>query len=107
MIYKKDALCVRNISGGGVCLCLPEKLKSGTKLYMDIRLVGNREVLTARGEVAWLEESPREEEARYKNDKTKPKQCYETGIMWTEIDHLSVSKVYTYFREHNLQINLS
>jgi Tfp pilus assembly protein PilZ len=96
-LYKKDALGVKNISGGGINLILPVKLKVGTIVDIDINLKDSREILPVKGKVCWSHKS----EKQHQN-----KACYETGIMFTEIDPLSISKIYTYFQEHNLKIEL-
>lgn len=96
-IRKKDALAVENISGGGILLRLSEKLQVGTRLKLEIRLLGEKEYLPARGEVAWISES---------ETKNHPNVCFDAGIRFIEIDPLSVCKIYNYFREHNLTITM-
>lgn len=96
-LRKRDAICVINISGGGIKLCLPEKLKLGARLTMEIRLAGEKEALPAKGEVAWTNE------AEMKN---YPKACFEIGIRFIEIDPLSIGKIYNYFKEHSLAVDM-
>ncbi|MDP1853738.1 MAG: PilZ domain-containing protein [Candidatus Omnitrophota bacterium] len=96
-IGKRDALSVENISGGGIRLCLAEKLKVGTRLSIEIRLLGEKESLPAKGEVAWVYES---------ETKNHPNLCFDAGIRFIEIDPFSVYKIYNYFRDHNLNITM-
>lgn len=97
-LYKKDAIKILNLSGGGLQLCLSERLKPGTIVDIDIKLIGNKENIPAKGEVIW---------SRQTDTKTYTKACFTTGIMFTAIDPLSISKIYTYFQEHNIEIKLT
>lgn len=47
----------QNISWGGIQLLLPEKLKEGTQLSLDIQLEKNRPSIRAIGEVIWMQEA--------------------------------------------------
>lgn len=90
---KKDVLSVDDVSGGGIKLCLPEKLKIGTIVDLYIKLGTDKETLYAKGEVVWSLKSE--------------KKCHPAGIIFTDIDPLSICKIYTYFQEHQLKINLT
>lgn len=96
--YKKDALDVGDISGGGVKVCLEPKLKPGTIVDLDIKLKDYKEIISAQGEVAWSKEH---------ETKLQGKPCFDTGIIFTKIDPLSICKIYTYFQERNLPIKLT
>ena len=96
-IRKRDALAVENISGGGMRLCLPEKVKVGTRMSIEIKLLGEKEALPAKGEVTWINEA---------ETKKHPNICFDAGIRFIDIDPLSISKIYSYFQEHNLKINM-
>ena len=96
-IYKKQAFSVKDISGGGLRLLLPEKLKPGNIIYLDIILIGNKEAIPAKGEIIW---------SRKSENANCPKVAYDTGIQFIKIDLLSICKIYTYFQEHNLEIKL-
>lgn len=96
--YKKDAVRVIDISGGGMKICLPEKLKTGKILDLDIKITCSNEAIKAKGEVVWSQAS---------ETKNYPKTCFETGVMFVDIDPLSISKIYTHFNEHNLEIKLT
>lgn len=97
-LRKREALLAENISGGGVKLHLTEKLKAGTHLSIEIMLSGEKEHLPAKGVVAWSMEAERKNQPR--------KICYEAGIRFTNIDPLSIYKIYNYFSGHNLEIKL-
>ena len=96
-VYKKQAFSVKDISGGGIKLLLPEKLKPGNIIYLNIALNGNKEIIPAKGEIIW---------SRKAEDANCSKTAYDTGIQFIKIDLLSICKIYTYFQEHNLEIKL-
>ncbi len=83
----------RNISAGGMGVCLTEKLDPGTLLELEIMVPDNpKKTIAAKGEVLW----------------TKPfgvigrKQkvdLHETGVRFIDVDPIAVGRVYTYFRQ--------
>lgn len=46
-----------NVSWGGIQLLLPEKLREGTRLALEIQLEPDRSPVRAVGEVVWMEEA--------------------------------------------------
>ena len=83
----------RNIGGGGVSICLTEKLQPGTLLKLEITVPDNpQKVILGSGEVLW----------------TKPfgligtdqgVNLYETGIKFIDINPIAVGRVYSYYRQ--------
>lgn len=83
----------RNIGGGGVGICLTEKLQRGTVLDLEITAPDNpQKVILGVGEVLWNK--------AFGMLKTGPKvSLYETGVKFIDIDPLAVGRVYAYFRQ--------
>lgn|GEM_PF-748943 len=52
-----------NVGWGGIQFLLPEKLKKGTRLSLEIQLERERSPIRAVGEVVWMEEAPDKAEA--------------------------------------------
>ncbi len=85
----------RNIGGGGVGLCITEKLAPGTLMELEITVPDNpQKVIFGVGEVLW----------------TKPfgviqseqnVSLFETGIKFVDIDPLSIGRVYSYRRQQD------
>lgn len=86
----------RNIGGGGVGFCLPEKLQPGTLLELEITVPDNPEkAVLGMGQVQW----------------TKPfgaigteqrVDLHETGVQFVDIDPVAVGRVYSYHRKKKL-----
>ena len=66
----------RNISAGGICLIVYEKLRQGDVLKLDIELP-NKQVITSRGRVAWVKE--------FQMGRTDEKK-YDAGIEFMDIN---------------------
>lgn len=83
----------RNISGGGAGICLPEKLAQGTILELEITTPDNpHKAIKGEGEVLWIkpfgvlrENTP----------------IYETGLRFTEVDPISLGKVYSCLEQYS------
>jgi c-di-GMP-binding flagellar brake protein YcgR len=83
----------RNIGGGGIGVCLTERLQSGTIVELEIIIPDNpQKAVLGRGEVLW----------------TKPfgiltvrqdVRLYETGIRFIDINPISIGRVYSYYRQ--------
>lgn len=65
----------KNVSAGGICLIIYEKLEKDTPIYLDI-VLSDDYVLKVQGNVAW-QSSFKEEDARTR---------YETGIRFVDMD---------------------
>ena len=91
----KNESLPRNIGGGGVGICLPEKLQPGTIIELEITVPDNPEkAIFGVGQVLW----------------TKPfgvlaesVDLFETGIKFVNINPLAVGRVYTYERQMSLE----
>lgn len=66
----------KNISTGGLCLIVYERLSKGTGLYLDI-VLSDDYVLKIKGEVAW--------QTSFKEDDSRVR--YETGIRFVDMDN--------------------
>lgn len=83
-----------NISGGGIELALKEELAIGINLKLDIEIPGQgNRATTAYGKVV----RSRKVEISGKKAST----YYETGIVFTKADPLSLGRIFKYFSEKN------
>lgn len=83
----------RNIGGGGVGICLTEKLQQGTVLELEITAPDNPEkAILGVGEVLWTK--PFGTLGTGKNVS-----LHETGIKFIDIDPVSIGRIYTYLHQ--------
>ena len=83
----------RNVGGGGVGICLTEKLQLGTILELEITVPDNpQKVIFGVGEVLWTKTF-----GVIKTDQSVS--LYETGIKFIHVDPVAVGRVYTYSRQ--------
>lgn len=83
----------RNIGGGGVGICLTEKLQCGTVVELEITVPDNpQKTILGVGQVQWAKPF-----GTIKSDQDV--NLYETGIKFIDINTLSVGRVYTYSRQ--------
>lgn len=80
----------KNISGGGICLSLNERLLPRTLLNMKIELGGKGDTITLKGEVVWNRKIEIVEKA-------KPIIYYETGIRFIDADPININRVISHF----------
>lgn len=83
----------RNIGGGGLGICLTEKLSPGTVLDLEITIPDNpQKTISGKGEVIWTKPYgmiASGEEVR----------LHETGVKFLDIDPIALGRVYTYSRD--------
>lgn len=80
----------RNIGGGGLGICLTERLQPGTVIELEITVPDNpKKPILGTGEVMWTKPF-----GEISIDKTVD--LHETGIKFIDIDPISVGRVYTY-----------
>jgi len=90
---KKIETLPRNIGGGGVGICLTEKLQPGTILELEITLPDNPcKIILGTGEVLWSKSFGVIEGEREVN-------LYETGVKFINIDPLAIGRVYSYYAQ--------
>ena len=81
----------RNIGGGGLGICLAERLQEGTILDLEITIPDNpQRPISGVGEVSWTKPFGVIKTDREVN-------LFETGIKFIDIDPIAVGRVYTYF----------
>ena len=80
-IFSKD------ISGEGICLQVPEILPEGIALDIKVNIPGEK-AISARGIVAWVNESP--------NGAKQPERLFDTGIKFIRIDTGEKQKLVNY-----------
>ncbi|MBN3038493.1 MAG: PilZ domain-containing protein [Candidatus Omnitrophica bacterium] len=86
----------RNIGGGGVGVCLTEKLSPGTVLELEITVPDDpKKTISGLGEVMWTK--PYGSITSEENVS-----LHETGVRFVNIDPISVGRVYSYFRQRGL-----
>ena len=66
----------RNISAGGLCLSMGERLQIGDKLQLRMKLPSEK-IINAQGRVVWIRE--------FEIDNRGYKKTFDTGIEFTEI----------------------
>ena len=67
----------KNISIGGICLVVPEKINIGTLLRLKLSLKGETSYITVKGKVVWVEE--------FSVDSTSDYKAYDCGIEFVDI----------------------
>ena len=83
----------RNIGGGGVSICLTEKLQPGTLLELEITVPDNpRKVILGSGEILWTRPFGLIEAEQTVS-------LYETGVKFIDINPIAVGRVYSYYRQ--------
>ena len=83
----------RNIGGGGLGVCLTEKLQPGTILRLEITVPDDPEkAILGEGEVLW---NKRIGLIATEQNVT----LYETGVKFVDIDPVAIGRVYTYQRQ--------
>jgi len=86
----------RNIGGGGIGVCLAEKLTPGTRMELEITVPDNpRKVITCVGKVLWSKPF-----GVIGSDSVRI--LYETGIKFIETNQVAIGRVYTYARSSPL-----
>ncbi|NQT90032.1 MAG: PilZ domain-containing protein [Candidatus Omnitrophica bacterium] len=80
----------RNISGGGICLALSEKLLPKTELIMKIDIGKDKNTISIDGRVSW---NRRVEIA----GDSGPVVYYDTGIEFNNTDPININKIITHF----------
>jgi c-di-GMP-binding flagellar brake protein YcgR len=91
---KKTESLPRNISGGGVGLCLTEKLQPGTLLELEIAVPDDpKKPVFGTGEVVWTNSSGI-------ISSEKDTDLHETGIKFLDIDPIAVGRVYSSCRKY-------
>jgi len=66
----------RNISAGGLCLSMDERLQIGDKLQLRMKLPSEK-IINAQGRVVWIRE--------FEINSREYKKTFDTGIEFTEI----------------------
>jgi len=90
--YKHESL-PRNISGGGLGMCLTEELNRGTILELEITVPDNpQKAIFGVGEVLWTKEFGSIDVEQLIN-------LYETGVKFINIKPLAIGRVYAYSRQ--------
>ena len=83
----------RNIGGGGIGVCLTEKLSPGTLLELEIIVPDNPEkAVLGTGQVQWSKPFGTIG-AEQRVD------LHETGVQFVDIDPVAVGRVYSYHRQ--------
>lgn len=91
---KKIESLPRNIGGGGVGLCLTEKLSEGTILDLEITVPDNpHKAISADAQVLWTKPFGEIDAGQHVN-------LYESGIKFIDIDPIAIGRVYSYYRQH-------
>jgi c-di-GMP-binding flagellar brake protein YcgR len=85
----------RNIGGGGIAVCLAEKLQPGALIDLEITIPDNpAKTISGQGQVLWTKPFGLLQPSQEVN-------LYETGIKFVDIDPISIGRVYSYYRQQN------
>lgn len=82
---KKEAVAIRNISGGGMDIFVDKFMETGTMLDLVIIVLKDTNPVVAQGEVVWCKKTNIEDE--------KVKNSFETGIKFTDIDIIELGRI--------------
>lgn len=88
------AIKTKDISVGGICMTVNEKLNPRLRLYLEIETPGLPSPVCARGEVVWVKESTEdknEDGIRYFN----------IGIEFKEVQPKDKERLFSYIKELN------
>jgi c-di-GMP-binding flagellar brake protein YcgR len=80
----------KNISGGGICISLKEKLIPKTELALRIEIGSKDDAVVLSGKVVWV----RRVEIVEKNS---PTVYYDTGIEFIDANPITINRVITHF----------
>ena len=78
----------KNISAGGICLAISEKIDTGALLRLKLFLQGEDDFVIVTGEVVWVEEFSINDTADYK--------AYDCGIEFFDFNDLDQEKIIRY-----------
>jgi hypothetical protein len=89
----KNECLPRNIGGGGLGMCIPEELQTGTLLELEITIPDNpRKTIRVAGEVRWTRPFG-------SIDASQKILLHETGVKFLSVNQLAIGRVYTYSRK--------
>lgn len=80
----------KDLSGGGICLSLREKLLPKTQLTMKVEIGSSNDSINLNGKVAWNRRVEVAEEAG-------ANVYYDTGIEFIDADPININRVVTHF----------
>lgn len=80
----------RNLSGGGICISLREKLLPNTHLAMVVEIGRGDDLINLNGKVVWNRRVEILEESG-------PNVYYDTGIEFINADPININRVVTHF----------
>jgi c-di-GMP-binding flagellar brake protein YcgR len=81
----------KNISGGGICLSLNEKLLPSTRLSINVQMGEGKNTITLNGKVIWT----RKVEVA---DGGRTFEYYNTGIEFINADPINIDKIISCFQ---------
>ena len=84
----------KDISGGGACLIMKEKLMPKTQITMKIEVAGSSDV-TLKGTVLWVKRFEIEQD-------TGPLVHYETGVEFSDANPININRVITHYYNKSL-----
>jgi c-di-GMP-binding flagellar brake protein YcgR len=68
----------KNVSAGGICLTVPEKIDIGALLRLKLSLQGEDDFITVKGKVVWVEE--------FSINHMSDQKAYDCGIEFVDVD---------------------
>jgi len=85
--YKTGEARSKNVSAGGICLAIPEKIDIGALLRLKLYIRNDEDFITVIGRVVWFEEFS----ISHKSDD----KAYDCGIEFISIDPQDQKKLVT------------
>jgi len=77
-----------NVSAGGICLTVPEKIDIGALLRLKLFLQDEDDFITIKGKVVWVEE--------FSINHTSDHKAYDCGLKFVDVDPQDQKKISRY-----------
>jgi len=91
----KNECLPRDISGGGLGMCVPETIKAGTLLDLEITVPDNpKKTIKGSGEVLWSKPF-----GHFQTNENVT--LHDIGVRFLNIEPLAIGRVYSYSRENS------
>ena len=84
----REMTFTENLGGGGICFLASERLQEGTLLSLKIYLSNMSQPISAKGKVAWIQNSSFLDSRKSQN--------YDLGVEFIEIDEEDRKKILDY-----------
>jgi len=83
----------KNISAGGICISIKEKLTPMDTVSLEIDMDGSRGFVIAKGEVMWVKEGPKQEG-------TEGVRHFDVGLEFKDLSNRDKDKLFNFITEY-------